>query len=135
MSNNSPVCAYCTLKKYALLQEITHFFLNYFFRSFSIYNNYNNYSSKWQCLLKIFSKKILKKIRTWLTSLHYTRAKQKKILSKKKNRENAAKTISPPNHKKMVSTLCLPLPYYLWKRVACNQLHSVSFLWISIRFL
>ena len=79
-------------------------------------------------------KKILKKIRTWLTSLHYTRAKQKKILSKKKNRENAAKTISPPNHKKMVSTLCLPLPYYLWKGVACNQLHSVSFCEFPIWF-
>ena len=37
------------------------------------------------------------------------------------------KTISPPNHKKMVSTLCLSLPYYLLKGVACNQLHSVSF--------
>jgi hypothetical protein len=36
-------------------------------------------------------------------------------------------TISPPNHKKTVSTLCLPLPYYLWKGVAYNQLHSVSF--------
>ena len=59
---------------------------------------------------------------------HYTTPERsKKILSKKKNRENAAKTISPPNHKKMVSTLCLPLPYYLWKGVACNQLHSVSF--------
>jgi len=33
-------------------------------------------------------KKILKKIRTWLTSLHYTRAKQK-------NRENAANNYFP----------------------------------------
>jgi len=74
----------------------------------------------------ILKKNSEKKIRTWLTSLHYTRAKQKNI-KQEKNRENAAKTISPPNHKKMVSTLCLPLPYYLWKGVACNQLHSVSF--------
>ena len=95
MSNNSPVCAYCTLKKYALLQEITHFFLNYFFRSFSIYNNYNNYSSKWQCLLKIFSKKILKKIRTWLTSLYYTQSEAKKNIMQEKNRENAAKNYFP----------------------------------------
>ena len=79
-----------------------------------------------------FEDNILKKffwkiIRTWLTSLHYTRAKQKKNIKQEKFVKMQQKLFPLQIIKKMVSTLCLPLPYYLWKGVACNQLHSVSF--------
>ena len=40
-------------------------------------------------------KKILKKIRTWLTSLYYTQSEAKKNIMQEKNRENAAKNYFP----------------------------------------
>jgi len=70
-------------------------------------------------------KKFWKKLK--LDWPHYTTPERSKKNIKQEKFVKMQQKLFPLQIIKMVSTLCLPLPYYLWKGVACNQLHIVSF--------
>ena len=99
MSNNSPVCAYCTLKNMHCYKKLLIFFSIIFLGPSASTTTTTTTLPSGNVFWRYSQKKFWKKLE--LDWPHYTTPERSK-----KNRENAAKTISPPNHKKMVSTLC-----------------------------